>query len=115
MTLADDFNLNVGQPPMLHTQLDGCGVGKIKNPAIHVGPAIGDTHMNMPSIGQVDDSYDATEWHGSVGGSQCLHVEDFAVCRLPPMKLLPVPGGDTTISNADIKSGITFWNPRTRP
>jgi hypothetical protein len=69
----------------------------------------------MPSVGQVHDAYDAAKWHSPVGGSERFHVEDFAVCRLLPMKLFPVPGCDTTIFDANIELGITFGNPRTRP
>ena len=115
MALADDFHLNMGQSALFHTQLNGCGMRQIKNPAIDVRSTVGDTHVNMPSIGQVDDSDDAAQWHGPVSGGQRFHVEDFAVCRLLTMKLFTVPGSDPTIFDANVESGITFRNPGTRP
>jgi hypothetical protein len=115
MALADDFHLNVGQSTLLHPQLDGCGMREIQNSTIHIWSAVGDTHVNVPSIGQIHDPHNAAERHGPVSGSQRFHVEDFAVRCLLTMKLFTVPGSDPAIFDAGVESGITFRNPGACP
>src|SRR4026208_2438988 len=101
--MPDDFDLNMRQAPMLHAQLHGRRTGEVKDPAIDVWPTIGDADMKMLAIREVHNPDNAAEGHGPVGCSQRVHIEQFPVGGLPPMKLLAVPGGNPTVLDPDVK------------
>jgi len=70
-------------------------VGKVDHPVIDVGPAIVDADENRAIVGEVGDVGIARQRQGRMGGSQGGSVEDFAVGRRPPVKIVAIPGGDT--------------------
>jgi len=111
--MADDFHLNMRQPPVLHAQLHGGCTGEVKNPAIDVWPPIGDANVKMLAIRKVYNPNNAAEGHRPMGCSQRVHIEQFPVGGLPSMKLFAIPGGNPTVLDPDVKFGITLWNPGT--
>lgn len=111
--LADDFHVNMCQSSMLHPQLDRCSMREVEDSAIDVRPSVSDAHIDMLPVRQVDDSDDAAERHRAVSCRQSLHIVDFAVGRLPPMKRFTIPRGDSAILYTHVKSGIAFGNPGT--
>src|SRR5262249_15060821 len=87
--------------------------GEVKNPAIHIWPAVSDAHVKVLAVCKIDDPYDAAKRHGPVGGGQRVHIENFTVGRLSAMKLLAVPGSYPAVLYPRVKLSLSFWNPGT--
>jgi hypothetical protein len=67
----------------------------------------------MFSVRQIHDPDHAAEREGSMGSSQGLHVEQFAVGCLFAMKGLAIPGSDPTILNPYVQLRFPLGNPGT--
>lgn len=110
-TLPYDGDLDVRQASAFHPQPDGSGAREVEDPAVDVRPAVSDADVQMLSVREIHHSDNTAQWHRSVSGGQGIHVEQFAVCGLPAVKLLAIPGSHAAVLDADVEFGISFWDP----
>jgi hypothetical protein len=90
-------------------------MGEVQDPAVHIGTSVVNPHSDMLTVRQINDSNNAPEREGPMGRRHGLHIKDLSIGSLFAVKLLPVPGGDATVLNPDIKTGLSFGNPGTGP
>lgn len=76
---------------MLHTQLDSRTMGQVENPPFLIRTPVRDPNIEMFAIRQIHHTHHAAERHGPMGSRQRFHIEQFAIRRLPAMKLFTVP------------------------
>src|SRR5574338_825425 len=103
------------QPSMLHAQPDGSTMGKVEDSALFIGTSVGNPHIEMFPIRQIDDTHNTAERYGSMSSRQRFHIEQLAVRRLPAMKRFAIPRSDASIFDPHIQLPIPFRNPRTGP